>query len=179
MEFVLSGSPVWVERLTPKCVFRAHCLCNPNNRQSLPSSTTDPIKIRQPAQFVWIPPGPPRETTRQESVGWDKRSAGPPKNFRRVRGCPEKGTGTLHLVQGRGPTHNLWEPVPFSGQPLRLPAAMAARVLDKRSGPGNLGRRQSQDEPSCQSPGSPQTGPDELTLPTGPFPHYQEGRTAS
>ena len=35
-----------------------------------------------------------------------------------VRGCPETGTGTLHLVQARGSTHNIREPVPVSGQPL-------------------------------------------------------------
>ncbi len=32
-------------------------------------------------------------------------------------GYPETGTGTLHLVQGRYPTHNIREPVPVSGQP--------------------------------------------------------------
>ncbi len=47
----------------------------------------------------------------------------------RLRGCPETGTGALHLVPGPVRLYNIREPVPVSGQPLRWPTALVAAGL--------------------------------------------------
>jgi glucokinase len=74
-----------------------------------------------------------------------------------LRGCPETGTGTLHLVVDGESTPNIREPVPISGQPrseTRPTEQAPAADLLRRCG-GRIGRLSTQGIAEAAAEGNP------------------------